>query len=81
MANSAGEMAKLPRFYVMDLDKGMAETVAPEMPSVSAIAGFKWLTEERIARLQRGVRQNGIPGRLELVPGESRCQVLGPFWE
>ena len=30
---SAGELAKLPRYYVMDLDKTMAETVAPEMPS------------------------------------------------
>src|SRR5262245_44393796 len=44
--NSAGEMAKLPRYYVMDLNKGMAETVAPEMPSASAIAASKWLPEE-----------------------------------
>src|SRR5262249_8182236 len=31
-ARTAAEWAKLPRYYVMDLEKGMAETVAPEMP-------------------------------------------------
>ena len=34
--NSATEMAKLPRYYVMDLDKGMAEQVAGDMPSAAA---------------------------------------------
>src|SRR5262249_27820414 len=37
-ARTAAEWAKMPRYYVMDLDKGMAETVAPEMPSAAAIA-------------------------------------------
>ena len=32
---TAEELAKLPTYYVMDLDKGMAETVAAEMPSRS----------------------------------------------
>ena len=57
-ARTATEWAKLPRYYVMDLDKGMAETVAVEMPSASAIAACRWLPERRAARLQRGV-----PGR------------------
>src|SRR5204862_7175426 len=35
---TAQELAKLPTYYVMDLDKGMAETVAAEMPSASQIA-------------------------------------------
>ena len=42
-ARTASEWAKLPRYYVMDLDKGMAETVAAEMPSPSAIAANRWL--------------------------------------
>ena len=37
----AGELAKLPTYYVMDLDKGMAETVASEMPSEAEIAACK----------------------------------------
>lgn len=38
---TARERAKLPRYYVMDLNKGMAETVAAEMPSAAAIAAHK----------------------------------------
>jgi pimeloyl-ACP methyl ester carboxylesterase len=46
---TAEEMAQIPTYYVMDLDKGMAETVAPEMPSPAEIAACKWLTEEEVA--------------------------------
>ena len=41
---SAGELAKLPTYYVMDLARNMAETVAVEMPSAEAIAANSWLT-------------------------------------
>src|SRR4029077_13882612 len=30
---TASELAKMPSYYIMDLDQGMAESVAPEMPS------------------------------------------------
>ena len=46
---SAGELAKLPAYYVMDLDKGMAETVTPEMPSAVEIAACEWLPDEDCA--------------------------------
>src|ERR1700731_2513522 len=46
---TAGELTKMPTYYVMDLDKGMAETVAPEMPSPAEIAACKWLPEEEVA--------------------------------
>src|SRR5712675_1363702 len=42
---NAEEMAKIPTYYVMDKAKGMAETVAPFMPSTAEIAACKWLTE------------------------------------
>ena len=45
-ARTADEWAKLPTYYVMDLDKGMAETVAAEMPSAAEIAACKWLTQD-----------------------------------
>jgi pimeloyl-ACP methyl ester carboxylesterase len=48
-ARTASEWAKLPRYYLMDLDKGMAETVAPEMPSAAAIAACKWLPENDLS--------------------------------
>ena len=46
---TAGELAKLPTYYIMELDKGMAETVAPFMPSAAEIAACKWLTEAEVA--------------------------------
>jgi pimeloyl-ACP methyl ester carboxylesterase len=45
---TAEEWAKLPRYYVMDLDKGMAETVAVEMPSPAAIATCRWLPDSEL---------------------------------
>jgi pimeloyl-ACP methyl ester carboxylesterase len=47
-ARTADEMAQIPTYYVMDKDKGMAETVAPFMPSAAEIAACKWLTEPEV---------------------------------
>jgi pimeloyl-ACP methyl ester carboxylesterase len=63
-ANSAGEMAKLPHYYVMDLNKGMAESVAPEMPSASAIAACKWLPEEELRVYSAEYGRTGFQGGL-----------------
>ncbi len=57
---SAAEMAKLPRYYVMDLDKGMAETVAGDDPGVAP----PWLTDEELqvysAAFARTTFQGGL---------------------
>jgi pimeloyl-ACP methyl ester carboxylesterase len=47
-ARTAEEMAQIPTYYVMDKDKGMAETVAAEMPSAAEIAACKWLTDAEV---------------------------------
>ncbi len=47
-ARTAEEMAQVPTYYVMEKDKGMAETVEPFMPSASEIAACKWLTEDEV---------------------------------
>src|SRR5262249_23634357 len=47
-ARTAAEMAEIPTYYVMERDKGMAETVAPFMPSAAEIAACKWLTEDDV---------------------------------
>jgi pimeloyl-ACP methyl ester carboxylesterase len=47
-ARTAEEMAQIPTYYVMERDKGMAETVAPMMPSLAEIAACKWLTEAEV---------------------------------
>jgi pimeloyl-ACP methyl ester carboxylesterase len=47
-ARTAEEMAQIPTYYVMERDKGMAETVAPMMPSTAEIAACQWLTEAEV---------------------------------
>jgi pimeloyl-ACP methyl ester carboxylesterase len=47
-ARTAEEMAKIPTYYVMERDKGMAATVAPFMPSATEIAACTWLTEDEV---------------------------------
>ncbi|HEV3062682.1 MAG TPA: alpha/beta hydrolase [Vicinamibacterales bacterium] len=64
-ARSAEEWAKLPRYYVMDLSKGMAETVAPEMPSAAAIAACKWLPEEELRVYSGEYGRTGFQGGLQ----------------
>jgi len=49
---SAAELAKMPTYYIMDLDKGMAETAASQMPSPAEIAAQPQMAHRRgIARL------------------------------
>jgi pimeloyl-ACP methyl ester carboxylesterase len=62
---TAADLAQLPRYYVMDLDKGMAETVAPEMPSGAEIAACKWLPEEDLRVYSAEYRRTGFQGGLQ----------------
>src|SRR5580765_443443 len=64
-ARTASEWAKLPRYYVMDLDKGMAETVAPEMPLPAAIAANRWLPEAELRVYSAEYGRTGFQGGLE----------------
>jgi pimeloyl-ACP methyl ester carboxylesterase len=63
--NSAAEMAKLPRYYVMDHGKGMAESVAGEMPSAQEIAKCKWLTDEELRVYSGEYARTGFQGGLQ----------------
>jgi pimeloyl-ACP methyl ester carboxylesterase len=47
-ARTAGEMAKMPTYYVMEKDKGMAANVAPFMPTAAEVAACKWLTDAEV---------------------------------
>ncbi len=62
---TATELAKMPRYYIMDFDKGMAETVAPEMPSAEQIATCKWLTERELTVYSNEYTRTGFQGGLE----------------
>jgi pimeloyl-ACP methyl ester carboxylesterase len=47
-SRTAEELGKMPTYYVMERDKGMAANVAPFMPSAVEIASCKWLTEAEV---------------------------------
>ena len=65
---TASELAKLPTYYVMDLAKGMAETVAEEMPSAAQIAANPWLPDRELAFYSAEYTAHRIPGRPAMVP-------------
>ena len=64
-ARTAEEMAKIPTYYVMDKDKGMAETVAEEMPSAAEIAACKWLTDAEVSVYVTEYGRTGFNGALQ----------------
>jgi pimeloyl-ACP methyl ester carboxylesterase len=64
-ARTAAEWAKLPRYYVMDLDKGMAETVSTQMPSASEIAACKWLPDDELRVYSAEYSRTGFQGGLQ----------------
>jgi pimeloyl-ACP methyl ester carboxylesterase len=63
--HTAEEMAKMPTYYVMDRDKGMAETAAVEMPSAAEIAACKWLTEAEVGVYATEYARTGFTGALQ----------------
>ena len=64
-ARTAEEMAQIPTYYVMEKDKGMAETVAPFMPSPAEIAACKWLTEDEVEVYATEYGRTGFNGALQ----------------
>ncbi len=72
---SAGELARLPTYYVMELAKTMPETVAAEMPSPAAIAASRWLPERELAVYGREYARTGFQGGLQWY----RCGTSAQF--
>jgi pimeloyl-ACP methyl ester carboxylesterase len=70
---SAAELAKLPTYYVMELDKGMAETVAAEMPSPAETAACHWLTDDELRVYSVEYARTGFQGGLQWY----RCRTVG----
>src|SRR5215467_11388472 len=64
-ARTAEEMAKIPTYYVMDKDKGMAATVAVEMPSAAEIAACKWLTDAEVGVYVTEYSRTSFTGALQ----------------
>jgi pimeloyl-ACP methyl ester carboxylesterase len=60
----AEELARMPTYYIMDLDRTMAETVLPVMPSAAEIAACRWLPERELAVYSAEYERNGFRGGL-----------------
>ena len=65
---TAGALASMPRYYIMDRDAGMAETVAPHTPGESA-----WLTDAELAVYADAFGRTGFQGGLQWY----RCRTEG----
>ena len=62
---TAEELAKMPTYYIMDLNETMAETVAHEMPSPAEIAACRWLPESELAVYSAEYERTGFQGGLQ----------------
>jgi pimeloyl-ACP methyl ester carboxylesterase len=62
---AASELAKMPTYYIMDLHKNMAETVAAEMPSPAQIAACRWLPDNELAVYAGEYERTGFQGGLQ----------------
>jgi pimeloyl-ACP methyl ester carboxylesterase len=66
---SAGELAKMPTYYIMDAGEDMAATVAKEMPSREAA----WLTDAELRVYSDEYARTGFQGGLQWY----RCRTEG----
>jgi pimeloyl-ACP methyl ester carboxylesterase len=73
-SGSAEELATLPTYYIMDRGVGMAETVAPDMPSASQVSAARWLTDSELDVYARAFHRTGFQGGLNWF----RCHT-GPI--
>jgi pimeloyl-ACP methyl ester carboxylesterase len=63
-ANTAEELAKLPRYYVMDLATDMAAQVAADMPTPAQIAACTWLPDRELQVYAQEYSRTGFQGGL-----------------
>ena len=62
---TAGELAKMPTYYIMHRDRGMAETAAPHMPSEAELAACRWLPKRELAVYAAEYERTGFQGGLQ----------------
>ncbi len=62
---SASELARMPTYYIMDLQRGMAESVAEHMPDAQQIAACDWLREDELAVYSDEFQRSGFQGGLQ----------------
>ncbi len=61
---TASELAKMPTYYIMDLDKGVAATVSEYQPSSAYVAACKWMTDADLQVYSQQFQRTGFQGGL-----------------
>lgn len=64
-AFSGEALAALPTYYVMERGRGMAETVAAEMPTPAQVAACRWLPDDELAVYAAEFARTGLQGGLQ----------------
>jgi pimeloyl-ACP methyl ester carboxylesterase len=64
-SSAAEELARMPKYYIMDLDKNMAETVAAEVPSAAEISACDWLPDHELRVYSDEFVRTGFQGGLQ----------------
>jgi pimeloyl-ACP methyl ester carboxylesterase len=72
---SAGELAKMPTYYIMDAGENMAQTVAHQIPTPAEVAACQWLTEDELRVYSAEYSRTGFQGGLQWY----RCGTTGRF--
>jgi pimeloyl-ACP methyl ester carboxylesterase len=62
---TAEVLAEIPAYYIMDLDRTMPQTVAPEMPDPAEISANKWLPDAALGVYAQEYSRNGFQGGLQ----------------
>ena len=63
-ARTAQQWALMPEYYIMDLNVGMAETVAAKMPSTTEVAANAWLPDDALDVYAAEYGRTGFQGGL-----------------
>src|SRR5690242_3207220 len=63
----------MPTYYIMDVDRDMAQTVAVEMPSPEAVKACAWLPDHELCIYSDEYTRTGFQGGLQWY----RCRTQG----
>ena len=62
---AADQLAQMPKYYIMDLDKGMAATVAEQAPTPAEISACAWLPEDELRIYSEEFARTSFQGGLQ----------------
>jgi pimeloyl-ACP methyl ester carboxylesterase len=62
---AADELAQMPKYYIMDWDRGMAETVAEQAPTPADISACAWLPDDELRIYSEEFARKSFQGGLQ----------------